>query len=238
MLFATCTGVNIDVTDLIEKENFISQAKLQIEQLQLSALRSAMNPHFIFNALNSIQFFITQNQRENAIGYLSKFSRLIRGILDSTTAKKSTVASELELIKYYVEIEQLRFEHRFDFHLKVQHGLDTEMIELPALMLQPFVENAILHGLHTKKDRGLLEIEVTEAAEAYCITISDNGIGREAAMEIQRANFPDHKSKGLQLNAERVEIINHRRSIKVAVNDLKSNGKASGTRVQIIVAKG
>jgi PAS domain S-box-containing protein len=231
------TGINLDVTNLIEKEKAIEKAKSQIGQLQLNALRAAMNPHFIFNALNSIQYFITQSQRENAIDFLSKFSKLIRGILDSTSGKKATIASELELIQFYVEIEQVRFEHKFDFKLTVDPIIEIETIELPALLIQPYVENAILHGLYTKEGRGLLEIDVVEHQAFYKITIADNGIGREAAAVLRKANFPEHKSSGLRLSQQRVELINESNPITVAIYDLTENEKPAGTKVEITIGK-
>ena len=231
------TGINLDVTDFTEKEKAIAAAKSQIEQLQLNALRAAMNPHFIFNALNSIQYFITQSQRENAIDFLSKFSKLIRGILDSTSGKKATIASELELIQFYVEIEQVRFEHKFVFKLTVDPIIEIETIELPALLIQPYVENAILHGLYAKEGRGLLEIDVVEHQAFYKITIADNGIGREAAAKLRKANFPEHKSSGLRLSQQRVELINESNPITVAIYDLTENEKPAGTKVEITIGK-
>jgi PAS domain S-box-containing protein len=233
----TITGVNFDITERIEREREIAEATKQIEKLQLSALRAAMNPHFIFNALNSIQFFITQNNRESAIDYLSKFSKLVRGILDSSANKKSTIDSELELIKHYVAIEQLRFDTKFDFKLYVDPKIDIDMIELPALLLQPFAENAILHGLYTKQNQGLLEIEVKQNGDFIHITISDNGIGRVAASKLQKSNFPDHTSKGLRITNQRIELLNQRNPIAIAVEDLFENHVPAGTRILISMKK-
>jgi PAS domain S-box-containing protein len=229
------TGINLDVTDLIEKENAIVKAKSEIEQLQLRALRAAMNPHFIFNALNSIQSFITQNQRESAIGYLSKFSKLIRGILDGSFNEKSTLASELDLVKHYVEIEQLRFEHKFDFRLTVGDTIDLDVIELPALMIQPFVENAILHGLYAKNGQGMLHINVSKLENSILISITDNGIGRTAAMAIAKAKFPDHKSRGQSLSQERTRLAVGKIPIEIKIIDLLERCEPAGTRVEIVV---
>lgn len=229
------TGVNLDVTDFVEKEKAIARAKSQIEQLQTNALRSAMNPHFIFNALNSIQYFITQNQRENAIGYLSKFSKLIRGILDSSSNQKSTLASELDLIRHYVEIEQLRFEHKFDFQLTVSDEIDLESIDLPPLLIQPFVENAVLHGLYTKKERGLLKIKVEKIGRAILVSVTDNGIGRVAALALRKAKFPDHQSRGLSIIEDRTRLLGERSPIHINVIDQEENSKATGTQVEILL---
>ncbi len=158
-------GVSVfaeDVSERVEKEKKLKEALNKIGELKLMALRSVMNPHFIFNALNSIQYFIAQNDRKNALSFLSTFSKLIRGILSNSVNNKIKLAEELELLEHYVALERMRFENKFDFDIHIDSGLDPESIEIPSLLIQPYVENAILHGLYNKEGKGLLKINVME----------------------------------------------------------------------------
>lgn len=227
----TCT----DITDQKEKDEKLLEANKKISELQLIALRAAMNPHFIFNALNAIQFYITQNDRANALSYLSKFSKLVRGILNSSVTKTIRLSSELELLRYYIEIEQARFENRFDFSIKVGREVDAETVEIPSLLIQPFVENAILHGLYNKEDKGILVVEINATNEYLFIMIEDNGIGRQAAGLLKEKNFPMHKSIGLKITTDRLQLHNAMLLEPPTITDLFENGAPSGTRVQINV---
>jgi PAS domain S-box-containing protein len=226
-------GVNFDITDRIEKEATIARALSEIEELQLRALRAAMNPHFIFNTLSTIQYFIVQNQRANAMSYLSKFSKLVRGILDSSSSKESTLASELELIKHYVEIEQLRFDCKFHFIVEIDPSIDIESTATPSLFLQPFIENAIVHGLYTKEGQGLLKLTIKENTDLLKVIIEDNGIGRTSALALRKKNFPEHQSRGLQFTDKRIELMNRHQLVESTIEDLMEDGKPAGTRVTI-----
>lgn len=230
-------GVSIfaeDVTERVEKEKELKEALNKIGELKLMALRSVMNPHFIFNALNSIQYFIAQNDRKNALSFLSTFSKLIRGILTNSVHNKIKLAEELEQLRHYIVLERMRFENKFDFDIVVDERLDPESIEIPSLLIQPYVENAILHGLYNKEDKGLLKIKVIEGENAILFEIEDNGIGREAAMKLREQNFPKHQSMGTALTEERLKLINAKDKVSFEIIDLyERNGKPTGTRVRI-----
>ena len=233
------TGVSIfaeDVTERIQKERELASANKTIGELKLMALRSVMNPHFIFNALNSIQFFIAKNDRLNAINYLSTFSKLIRGILTNSVNNKVKLAEEIELLKHYVNLELLRFENKFEFIFSVSPTLEIDNIEVPSLLIQPYVENAILHGLYNNPSKGILKIQVREHEDCVLFEIEDNGIGREAARKLRQQNFPQHKSMGTILTEERFKLINMEEKAAFEIVDLFEGEKSAGTLVKIWVA--
>ena len=233
------TGVSIfaeDVTERIQKERELVSANKTIGELKLMALRSVMNPHFIFNALNSIQFFIAKNDRLNAINYLSTFSKLIRGILTNSVNNKVKLADEIELLKHYVNLELLRFEDKFEFILSVSPDLEIDNIEVPSLLIQPYVENAILHGLYNKISKGVLKILVRQDQDSVLFEIEDNGIGRDAARKLREQNFPQHKSMGTVLTEERFKLINMEEKASFEIIDLFEGEKSTGTLVKIWVA--
>jgi PAS domain-containing protein len=232
-------GVSVfadDVTEQRESEKALADAQIKIGQFRLAALRSVMNPHFIFNALNSIQFFITKNDRLNAINYLSTFSKLIRGIISNAVHNTIKLSEEIELLKHYVNLEMLRFENKFTFNLIVDQDLDIDTIEIPSLLIQPYVENAILHGLYNKLEPGRLVITVKAHENGVVVVIEDNGIGRRAAAELRAKNFPNHKSIAMALTEERLRLINTNNPVSFAVEDLIENGHACGTRIMIFIS--
>jgi len=226
-------GSIIDISERIEKNKLLAEANKKIGELKLMALRSVMSPHFIFNVLNSIQFFIGKNDRLNAINYLSTFSKLIRGILTHSVDNKIKLSEEIEMLKNYVELEMLRFDNKFDFELIVDEDLDLDYIEVPSLLIQPYVENAILHGLYNKEGKGKLTLEVTEKGDVIYFKILDNGIGREAAKKLRKKSFPKHKSMGLKLTEERLKLINENHNISFYIQDVMENNEVAGTVVTI-----
>ena len=233
------TGVSVfaeDVTERIQKERELASANKTIGELKLMALRSAMNPHFIFNALNSIQFFIAKNDRLNAINYLSTFSKLIRGILTNSVNNKVKLAEEIELLKHYVNLELLRFEDKFEVIFSISPELEIDNIEIPSLLIQPYVENAILHGLYNKSAKGTLKISIREDKDSVLFEIEDDGIGREAARKLRQQNFPQHKSMGTVLTEERLRVINMEEKASFEIVDLFDKEKSTGTLVRIWVA--
>lgn len=232
------SGVNIfsdDVTEQKMRAQELADANKKIGELRLMALRAAMNPHFIFNALNSIQSFIVKNDRLNAINYLSTFSKLIRGILNHSVSNAVKLAEELELLKNYVQLEMVRFESKFDFSLSIDPDIDIDNIEIPPLLIQPYVENAILHGLWNKQGTGALNIRVRETKNGVLFEIEDDGIGRAAAMKLNRQNISLHKSMGVKLTEERLKLINENHQVTFKVQDLENEGRACGTKVSIMV---
>jgi PAS domain S-box-containing protein len=232
-------GVSVfgdNVTESRTKDRQLAEANKKIGELKLMALRSAMSPHFIFNVLNSIQYFISKNDRLNAITYLTTFSKLIRSILTHSVDNRIKLSDEIELLKNYVQLEMVRFENKFSFECIVDPQLETEAIYIPSLLIQPYMENAILHGLYNKVGRGKLKLSIYEKkGDTVIFEIEDDGIGRAAATALRQRNFPTHKSMGMKLTEERLRLINQKNNVGFEVEDLFENGVPAGTRVRIQV---
>lgn len=190
-----------------KKEEEREKINRMLNQYQLSALKAQMNPHFIFNAINSIQQFVLTNQSESAYRYLTRFSQLIRKVLNQSGEDKHSLQQELDIISLYVQLEQLRFQNRFHYVLDVDTQLDMTEIDVPPLLLQPYVENAIWHGLMSlpPTQDGKVEIKIHRSMEGIEIRILDNGIGREASGKNSRKG---HSSKGMGLNEKRIQLQN------------------------------
>ena len=226
-------GSIVDISERIIKEQELAEAQKVISGLKLMALRSVMSPHFIFNVLNSIQYFIAKNDRLNAINYLSTFSKLVRSVLTHSVNNKIKLSDEVEILKNYIELELTRFENKFDYTITIDPDIDPDSIEIPSLLIQPYVENAILHGLYNKQNRGKLDIQVYEENDIVYFEIKDNGIGRKAAQELKTINFPMHKSMGIKLTEERLRLINEGRKVSFEIKDLTDGDEPSGTQVTI-----
>jgi LytS/YehU family sensor histidine kinase len=232
-------GVSIfgeDVTERILQETKLNEANQMVAEFKLMAMRSVMNPHFIYNALNSIQSFIAKNDRLNAISYLSKFAKLIRGIVTNSVNNKIKLSDELDLLSHYINLELVRFEKKFEFELIIEPALDTEAIEIPSLLIQPYVENAIVHGLYSKMTAGKLRISVQSSDRGIVFEIEDDGIGRQAAQKLRNKAVPAHKSMGIALTEERLRLINVTQQVSVIIEDVYQGGEPAGTRVKIWVA--
>lgn len=204
---------------------------------ELHALRSQMNPHFIFNTLSSIQSFITKNNSEEALNYLSKFSKLMRSTLENTQQQKISIKEEIDMLRLYMDLEKLRLNNKFEYEINTSEDIDLEFDEIPPLLIQPFVENAIWHGVSHKENNGFIKVlfELIGENNLKC-TIEDNGVGRKKAKEIfgqQKKN----KSLGMSITKERLEIINSLKNSKLNVNiiDLKSDGTACGTKIELFI---
>jgi len=215
------------------------EAELQqrISQTEISALRAQMNPHFIFNCLNSIQYFAARNDADSASEYLSKFSRLIRLVLENSRSEKVTLHNELETLRLYIEMEAMRFRDKFSYAINMNQEIDSEQIQIPPLLLQPFVENSIWHGLMHKEEGGSVRIDVTQPTEQLLrVEITDDGIGRAQAAEYKSKSATSNKSFGMKVTAERIELINqlYNTTAKVQIVDLKNQiGEAIGTKVVV-----
>lgn len=226
-------------TRLTEKNTQIEEKNQQInkanQELEKRLLRAQMNPHFVFNSLAAIQGFILENDRESAITYLDKFSKLIRRVLDQTSSVMVPLSEEIKLLEYYIQLESLRFEDHFDHDIVIDSDIDQESTEIPFLLLQPYVENAIQHGFKFKKDKGRLEVNLTREGESVVCSIKDNGVGREEAERLERDKLKDHKSVGMSVSARRLELINkqHKITTSVKITDLFEQEKAIGTLVEI-----
>jgi len=228
------------IIGLIIRFRYKRKQKLQeltnrASQMELKALRSQMNPHFLFNSLSSIQNLVNQGQSEEANLYLSNYANLMRKILDHSEAAFISLADELEAVRLYLELEVLRFD--FDYAFEVPESLDVDAVEIPPMLLQPYVENAVMHGLLAKEMPGKLRIILTQRDQHIVCTIEDNGIGRKKAMELKQGKT-HQKSHGMRLNEERLQLLNEKGagSFKVEVEDLFDESKvAAGTRVTIFI---
>ncbi|HEX5652149.1 MAG TPA: histidine kinase [Chitinophagaceae bacterium] len=212
------------------------QAQLQHKatELEMQALRAQMNPHFIFNCLSSINRFILKNETEAASDYLTRFSRLIRLVLVHSRSSLILLKDEIEMLKLYLDMEQLRFKNAFDYTISFSNSIDPETIYIPPLLLQPFCENAIWHGLMHKEGRGHLDIIMSLRQNQLKCIISDNGIGRVKAMEYKSRSGEMQKSLGLKITSERLALINEEKGVQTSyeIEDLVDNdGLPAGTKV-------
>jgi hypothetical protein len=215
------------------------ETKKQTLQLELRSLRAQMNPHFIFNSLSSIHRFIWSNNQEEASDYLTKFSRLMRMILDNTQYTFISLNKELESLRLYLELEKLRCNDVFEYRIIVAEDINEEEVLIPPMIIQPYVENAIWHGLVHKSGKGLLEITVTLKGKTLSCTVTDNGIGRKKAIEIKEKKGQTHRSMGMKVTAGRIDLIrkiNNTKEANVTITDLEDEtGKPAGTQVKIIL---
>jgi hypothetical protein len=226
-----------------QKDNQLSEMRQNtaaLEQqalaLEMQALRAQMNPHFIFNSLNAINRFIMQNDKIQASEYLTKFSRLVRLILENSKESLISLESELESLSLYLELESLRFEERFQYKISVPHELLEAEVKVPPLIIQPFAENAIWHGLMHKPEKGQLDIEISAEKDQLYIRIADDGIGREKSRQIESKSAILHKSMGQQITMDRIAALGSHDAAKssVSVNDLvNTDGIGAGTEVII-----
>lgn len=212
-----------------------SEFENEIHQLHLSSLQSQMNPHFIFNALNSIKVFLIENNKEQAIFYLNKFAKLIRKILDSSRLGSVSLKEELETIQLYLGIENMRFDNEVEFNIKVDDEIDLERIKVPPLILQPFVENALWHGLMLSKREKILEICIFFNENVPVLSLKDNGVGRERSRENKKKKIFKKKSLGLKMTNERIDHFNYKEKLNYSfeiIDLLDSNQTPCGTEVK------
>lgn len=210
-----------------------SQAKQRANQLlALKSLRSQMNPHFIFNALNSVNHFIAQQDERTANKFLSDFSLLMRLVLENSEQDFITLNKEQELLELYLKLEHYRFRDKFDYEFVVDPTISAEVIELPPMLIQPYIENAVWHGLRYKESAGRLSVSIIQNQQEVEVKIEDNGIGRKKSHELKTANQLKHKSTGLKNINERLTIINkvYRSNYRVVIDDLP---EGTGTIVHI-----
>ncbi|HTE25304.1 two-component regulator propeller domain-containing protein [Flavitalea sp.] len=223
-----------------EKEREKAQAILmdtqhKMAEIEMQALRAQMNPHFIFNCLNSINRYIVKSDQATASLYLTRFAKLIRLILDNSNNKNVILANELEALKLYIEMEALRFDKKFTYSIVVDESVCADSVEVPPLIIQPYVENAIWHGLLHKETEGYLLIYVSKLSENMIkVVIEDNGVGREKAKELRSKSATTRKSLGMKLTENRLSLLNKYAELTASVDiiDLKTEGEtAEGTKV-------
>ena len=225
------------VRNIQKKAEWETNINKQFAALELQALQAQMNPHFVFNSLGAIQYFIQTNKKELADDYLAQFGHLMRLFLESSKNKYISLAEEIKLLNTYIRLEKIRFKQKFDYNLTVAEDISTHNTFLPSMLLQPFVENAINHGLFHKDGEGLLSINLKKEEDGVlkCI-IQDNGIGREKAGEIKKQSKRNYKSRATQITEERLSALRQFEDfdIQFEIIDLVDNdGKPLGTRVII-----
>ncbi|WP_353197276.1 histidine kinase, partial [Parapedobacter defluvii] len=219
---------------LILREKKEGQLMKKIKENENKMLRSQMNPHFVFNSLNSINSFIIQKKQHEASGYLTSFSKLMRKILDNSRKDIITLKDELEATRLYLDLEAVRLDHKFDYSIRIDKNIREDEVRIPALILQPFLENAVWHGINPKSGNGFIEIAISTARDetnpCLYIKIEDNGIGRKATTYKNKETL--HKSHGLAITLERLQMNDPRN--KVEITDLyHENNEPTGTLVQL-----
>ncbi len=221
----------------LKQKSFRAELERKNIEIEQRLLRTQMNPHFIFNSLNSINSFITDNNSDSAQLFLSKFARLMRYILNNSRETMIPVEDEVNTLQLYMELEQLRFENKFDFRIEVGDDIDTEYTFIPPMLIQPFIENSIIHGIGGKEGKGNIKVEIEKRNNIMLCTVDDDGIGRERSMQKkQDSQKKKHKSLGMQVTKERLDILNEKygNNISFTFYDKKTDsGEPAGTRVEI-----
>lgn len=214
------------------------QQKLANNLLALKSLRSQMNPHFIFNGLNSVNNYIAKSDERSANRYLSDFSTLMRAVLENSEEDFIPLTKEVELLELYTKLEHSRFSDKFDYQINVSEYLDVDAFQIPPMLLQPYIENAIWHGLRYKEEKGFLKIDIVEKSkDSIEISIIDNGVGRKKSAELKTNNQKKQKSKGMGNIKKRIDILNdmYKDKVDVKISDYKTDG--TGTKVVFILKK-
>jgi len=226
----------IRIRDIKIKEKRKREILSRISELESRALQAQMNPHFIFNSLSSIQNFVLDNDVDNALKFLTHFSKVIRMTFDHVDKKMITLDKELEYVEHYIALEQMRFDDNFIFEKCIDPAIDTSQVLIPPMILQPFLENSILHGVRNIQKKGVLKLllQVKDTSTFVCI-IEDNGIGRVKAMEMQAHQKPTRESKGISITKERLNQFQDQKSAsRFLITDLyDDDGGSLGTRVEI-----
>ncbi len=226
--------------EAIEKLHEAEAHMRQLQETELRALRSQMNPHFIFNCLNAVKSLVLKNQNDAASQYITKFSRLVRMVLENSRSEWITLEQELNILTLYLEIEQTRFNNSFHYWINIEGDVDTEGVKIPPMLIQPYVENAIWHGLMHKDGHGNVTISVTQKEDDTIeINITDDGVGREKAMALRSKSATKSKSLGIEISTDRLNIINqiYKVNAHTEIQDLvDEHGLPCGTNVRLRLA--
>ncbi len=218
------------------EERLKTEFERRLNDLEMKALRAQMNPHFLFNALNSIQLFIIKNNPREAVNYLDRFAKLFRLILSNSRAKFIPLKTELETLSLYMQLEKLRFKVEFDHHITVDPAINQHEVEIPPMLLQPFIENAIWHGIQHKQERGKIILDIQRQEDMLVCTVEDDGIGRKQAAALKKGGIKSHQSMGMQITEDRLHMLypsaNGHASINI-IDLYNEQEQARGTRVVI-----
>ncbi len=239
IIYSLIGGVLLLLVTAFLMFKYIKQQRLANNLLALKTLRSQMNPHFIFNALNSVNSFIASNDERTANKYLSDFSLLMRAVLENSEEDFIPLEKEIELLELYTKLEHFRFKDKFDYNITVDKNINGSDFVIPPMLLQPYIENAVWHGLRYKKTKGHLNIEITQnKADEIKITITDDGIGREKSKALKTENQQKQNSKGMGNIKKRVSILNamYKDKVDVFIDDFQ-NKEDKGTKVIVTLKK-
>jgi tetratricopeptide (TPR) repeat protein len=229
-------GILLFRSSKLNAQKKISEMNHRISEVTQANLRQQMNPHFIFNTLNSIQYYMYQHDKLATNNYLTKFSSLMRKVLDNSQHTSVPLRDELDALRLYLELECLRFSDKFEFSINVDEEIDPLMYKVPTMLIQPYVENSICHGLIPMEGKGFVKIDLKLKENYLICSIEDNGIGREAAHELRKKRQANHNSLGTRITTSRLELVNalYGTDLKTQYTDLKNDkGEAVGTRVEI-----
>ena len=241
IVFGTYSLYRFRVKQERKKQRLKSDYEKKLANVEMSALLAQMNPHFLFNSLNSIDSYIIRNESKKASEYLNNFARLMRLILQNSRSNYISLKDELEALDLYLQMESLRFKNKFSYSISVDESIDSTATVIPPMLIQPYVENAIWHGLMHKSngEEGKVEIQLTKNDDNLLCIVNDNGIGRRKAAELKAQKHNNHKrSMGMQITQDRIEIINKLYNINASVHiwDVENEqGEAKGTKVELII---
>jgi hypothetical protein len=233
LIFFIITKLRINA--IKKRERLKTRYEKELLELEAKALRAQMNPHFIFNCMNSIKALMQQNDMDRGIGYLTTFSKLLRTIFQNSDKREVTLYDEIETCKLYTQLESMRFGKKFNYHFNIDETIDLKSIMVPALIIQPFIENAIWHGIMPKEDDGSLTVSISRNEDKIACIIDDNGIGREMSKQYKfKGEQSTHQSKGVHLTQSRLDLDNslNQRNAALEIIDKKDDeGKSLGTKI-------
>jgi len=222
-----------------QKQKAEFERQVEISKAELKALRAQMNPHFVFNSLNSIQHYILNSKGDEAVRYLNKFAKLIRIILNNSEKPTVTINEDIEAVTLYLELEKMRFDNKFTYQINIGNDIDGDYDEIPPMIIQPYLENAILHGINPKDSKGHISININLIEQYIKVTVEDDGIGREASKASQHISAKSkHASLGMKITKDRLRLLNnmHQSELNVNIIDLYNNEKKpTGTKVEIFI---
>jgi len=224
------------IRDVKKTEYEKAALRVRLAEMETQSLRAQMNPQFIFNSMNSIKSLVTKNENDKAANYLTTFSKLIRTLFQNSDKKEISLFEEIETGKLYTKLEQMRFGNKIDFLFNIDEAIDLKDIKVPAMLLQPFIENAIWHGLVPKENGGKVIVSINEKdGDVECV-IDDNGIGRELSKQYKGQYEPPHQSRGIGLTQTRMDLnkfLNEREDSITIIDKKNESGESEGTKVII-----
>ncbi len=229
---------------LENEQKMTAEFDRQLAEVQLTALSAQMNPHFIFNCMNSIQKYILKNEKEKALNFLQNFSELMRNVLDNSAQPKIALDEEINMLEKYILLEQQRLDQLFDYKIETAADLQTDFFEIPGMIIQPYVENAIWHGLMNKEYllrpgnvKGLLKVAFRKENGYIKCVVEDDGVGRKKAAELERHKSPDRKGYGMVIAQKRLELLQkeNEKIPEIIIEDLMNGHEPAGTRVTIFI---